>query len=86
MTTVLIKKGQTGYPFVDASMRELAETGWLHNRSRMTVASFLSKHLLLDWRLGEKWFSQNQIDLDFASNNGGWQWASSTGKILLTDF
>lgn len=65
--------------FQDAGMRQLNATGWMHNRARMITASFLSKHLLLDWRLGERYFSQQLIDLDFASNNGGWQWASSTG-------
>jgi deoxyribodipyrimidine photo-lyase len=74
-------QGKTGYPIVDAGMRQLAETGWMHNRARMTVASFLCKHLLLDWRLGEKWFSQNLIDHDFAANNGGWQWSASTGIV-----
>lgn len=72
-------EGKTGYPIVDAAMRQLNETGWMHNRARMIVASFLTKHLLHDWRLGEKYFSQNLIDCDFASNNGGWQWAASTG-------
>jgi deoxyribodipyrimidine photo-lyase len=67
--------GQTGYPIVDAGMRQLNETGWMHNRLRMIVAMFLTKHLLIDWRLGEKYFMQNLIDGDFASNNGGWQWA-----------
>ncbi|MEL0629856.1 deoxyribodipyrimidine photo-lyase [Psychromonas aquatilis] len=72
-------EGRTGYPLVDAAMRQLNETGWMHNRLRMVVASFLTKHLLIDWRLGEKYFMQHLIDGDLASNNGGWQWASSTG-------
>jgi deoxyribodipyrimidine photo-lyase len=72
-------EGRTGYPFVDAGMRELAETGWMHNRARMVVASFLCKDLLIDWRRGESWFMRRLVDGDPASNNGGWQWAASTG-------
>ena len=72
-------KGQTGYPLVDAGMRQLLACGWMHNRLRMVTAMFLSKHLLIDWRWGERWFMQNLIDGDFASNNGGWQWSASTG-------
>lgn len=72
-------EGKTGYPLVDAAMIQLNETGWMHNRLRMVVASFLTKHLLIDWRLGEKYFMQHLIDGDLASNNGGWQWAASTG-------
>ena len=72
-------EGKTGYPLVDAAMRQLNQTGWMHNRLRMVVASFLTKHLLIDWRLGERYFMQHLIDGDLASNNGGWQWASSTG-------
>ncbi|MCE2596190.1 deoxyribodipyrimidine photo-lyase [Motilimonas cestriensis] len=72
-------EGRTGYPLVDAAMRQLNETGWMHNRLRMVVASFLTKHLLIDWRRGEQYFSQQLIDADLASNNGGWQWAASTG-------
>jgi len=72
-------EGETGYPLVDAAMRQLNQTGWMHNRLRMVVASFLTKHLLIDWRLGEQYFMQHLIDGDLASNNGGWQWASSTG-------
>ncbi len=72
-------KGETGYPIVDAGMRELNATGFMHNRVRMIVASFLTKHLLLDWRLGEAYFAQKLLDFDFAANNGGWQWASSSG-------
>jgi len=71
--------GRTGYPFVDAGMRELAATGFMHNRVRMVVASFLTKDLLLDWRLGERHFMRTLVDGDLASNNGGWQWAASTG-------
>ena len=71
--------GETGYPFVDAGMRELAATGFMHNRVRMVVASFLTKDLLLDWRLGERHFMQQLVDGNLANNNGGWQWAASTG-------
>jgi len=69
----------TGYPIVDASMRCLNRTGQLHNRLRMIVAMFLTKDLLIDWRLGERFFYRRLVDGDPASNNGGWQWASSTG-------
>ncbi|MBO9491175.1 deoxyribodipyrimidine photo-lyase [Endozoicomonas sp. G2_1] len=72
-------QGKTGYPIVDAAMRQLTTTGWMHNRLRMIVASFLTKHLLIDWRLGEKFFNQHLIDGDFAANNGGWQWSAGTG-------
>ncbi|KAI9092814.1 FAD-binding deoxyribodipyrimidine photolyase [Phlyctochytrium arcticum] len=72
-------EGQTGYPIVDAGMRQLVQTGYIPNRIRMIVASFLSKHLLIDWRRGERFFMQNLIDGDLANNNGGWQWAASTG-------
>jgi deoxyribodipyrimidine photo-lyase len=72
-------EGRTGYPFVDAAMRQLAATGWMHNRARMVVASFLTKDLLIDWRRGERFFYQRLVDGDPASNNGGWQWAASTG-------
>jgi deoxyribodipyrimidine photo-lyase len=71
--------GRTGYPIVDAGMRELAVTGFMHNRVRMIVASFLTKDLLLDWRRGERWFMNHLVDGDLASNNGGWQWAAGTG-------
>ncbi len=71
--------GRTGYPIVDAAMRQLNTMGWMHNRARMIVASFLTKDLLIDWRRGEKYFLQNLIDGDIASNNGGWQWAAGTG-------
>lgn len=73
------KQGKTGYPIVDAGMRQLKQTGWMHNRLRMIVASFLVKDLHIDWRWGEKYFMQRLIDGDFASNNGGWQWSASTG-------
>ncbi|CAI6337839.1 unnamed protein product [Periconia digitata] len=73
------KAGRTGYPIVDAGMRCLKETGYLHNRLRMITASFLSKHLLLDWRLGEQYFMSQLVDGDFASNNGGWGFSASTG-------
>jgi deoxyribodipyrimidine photo-lyase len=73
------KEGRTGFPIVDAGMRELKETGWMHNRVRMIVASFLTKDLLIDWRWGEKYFMETLLDGDLAPNNGGWQWAASTG-------
>ncbi len=72
-------KGETGYPIVDAGMRELTATGFMHNRVRMITASFLSKHLLIDWRWGEAWFASKLLDYDMAANNGGWQWASGSG-------
>lgn len=72
-------KGQTGYPIVDAGMRELNATGYMHNRVRMIVASFLTKHLLIDWKWGEAYFAQKLLDFELASNNGGWQWAAGTG-------
>ena len=71
--------GKTGYPLVDAGMRELMATGFMHNRVRMVVASFLCKHLLLDWRLGERHFAAHLLDFDLASNVGGWQWAAGSG-------
>ncbi len=71
--------GKTGYPIVDAGMRELNATGFMHNRVRMIVASFLCKHLLLDWRWGEAYFAEKLLDFDLASNNGGWQWAAGSG-------
>jgi deoxyribodipyrimidine photo-lyase len=71
--------GRTGYPIVDAGMRQLRATGWMHNRVRMVVASFLTKDLLIDWRAGEAWFFARLVDGDLASNNGGWQWSASTG-------
>ncbi len=73
------REGRTGYPLVDAAMRQLNTTGYMHNRLRMVTASFFTKHLLLDWRLGEAYFAQKLIDFDQAANNGGWQWAASTG-------
>jgi deoxyribodipyrimidine photo-lyase len=72
-------EGNTGYPIVDAGMRELNTTGYMHNRVRMIVASFLTKHLLIDWRWGEAYFAEKLLDFDLAANNGGWQWASSSG-------
>lgn len=71
--------GQTGYPIVDAGMRELNTTGFMHNRVRMIVASFLTKHLLIDWRWGEAYFAKKLLDFDLAANNGGWQWAAGSG-------
>ena len=71
--------GTTGYPIVDAGMRELNATGFMHNRVRMIVASFLTKHLLIDWRWGEAYFAKKLLDFELASNNGGWQWAAGTG-------
>lgn len=73
------QEGRTGYPIVDAAMRQLNQTGWMHNRLRMIVGSFLTKHLLIDWRLGEKYFMSTLIDGDLAANNGGWQWCAGTG-------
>ena len=73
------KKGSTGFPIVDAGMRQLNSTGYMHNRLRMIIACFLVKDLLIDWRWGEKYFADNLIDYDFSANNGGWQWAASTG-------
>ncbi len=72
-------EGKTGYPIVDAGMRELNATGFMHNRVRMITASFLTKHLLVDWRWGEAYFAKKLLDFDLAANNGGWQWASSSG-------
>ncbi len=72
-------EGKTGYPIVDAGMRELNTTGYMHNRVRMIVASFLTKHLLIDWRWGEAYFAKKLLDFELASNNGGWQWAAGTG-------
>jgi deoxyribodipyrimidine photo-lyase len=73
------KAGNTGYPIVDAGMRELSATGFMHNRVRMIVASFLCKHLLIDWRWGEAWFAEKLLDFELASNNGGWQWSAGCG-------
>jgi len=72
-------EGNTGYPIVDAGMRQLNATGFMHNRVRMVVASFLTKHLLIDWRWGESYFAQKLLDYELASNNGGWQWAAGSG-------
>ena len=73
------QRGRTGYPLVDAGMRELWTTGWMHNRVRMVTASFLTKHLLLDWRLGEAWFRDTLVDADRANNSAGWQWVAGCG-------
>jgi len=73
------KRGETGVPVVDAAMRQLKEIGWMHNRARMIVASYLVKDLLIDWRWGEAWFMENLLDGDIAANNGGWQWTAGTG-------
>ena len=73
------KEGHTGMPVVDAAMRQLRETGWMHNRARMIVASFLVKDLLINWQWGERWFMDNLLDGDPAANNGGWQWTAGTG-------
>jgi deoxyribodipyrimidine photo-lyase len=71
--------GETGYPMVDAGMRQLNQTGYMHNRVRMVTASFLVKHLLIDWRWGEAYFAQKLLDYELSSNNGNWQWAAGTG-------
>lgn len=73
------QSGETGVPLVDAAMRQLVETGWMHNRLRMVTAMFLSKNLMLDWRLGEAFFMEHLVDGDLSANNGGWQWSASTG-------
>ncbi len=73
------QRGQTGYPIVDAGMRQLWQTGWMHNRVRMIAASFLVKHLLIDWRHGEQWFWDTLVDADYGSNGVNWQWVSGTG-------
>ena len=72
-------EGRTGYPLVDAAMRQLLQTGYMHNRLRMVVASFLTKDLGIDWRRGERFFAEHLNDYDLSANNGGWQWAASTG-------
>jgi deoxyribodipyrimidine photo-lyase len=72
-------EGKTGYPIVDAGMREMNKTGFMHNRVRMVVASFLTKHLLIDWRWGEAYFAEKLLDFELSSNNGGWQWAAGCG-------
>ena len=73
------KNGKTGYPIVDAGMRELNNTGFMHNRVRMITASFLCKHLLVDWRFGEAYFAKKLFDYELSSNNGNWQWAAGSG-------
>lgn len=75
----LFTAGKTGFPLIDAGVRQLKATGWMHNRVRMVVASFLTKDLLIDWKVGEQWMATQLVDYDPASNNGGWQWASSVG-------
>ncbi|XHW33817.1 deoxyribodipyrimidine photo-lyase [Streptococcus dysgalactiae subsp. equisimilis] len=80
------KEGQTGYPIIDAAMKQLLATGWMHNRLRMVVASFLTKDLQIDWRLGEAYFQEQLIDYDAASNIGGWQWAASVGTDAVPYF
>lgn len=80
------QRGETGFPFVDAGMRQLNATGWMHNRLRMVTAQFLAKHLFLDWRLGEAYFMSQLVDGDFAANNGGWQWSASTGTDAVPYF
>jgi deoxyribodipyrimidine photo-lyase len=72
-------QGRTGYPVVDAAMHQLASVGWMHNRARMIVASFLTKDLLIDWRWGEEFFMKHLVDGDTAANNGGWQWTAGSG-------
>ena len=73
------KEGKTGFPVIDAAMRELNTTGFMHNRARMIVASFLTKDLLIDWRWGEKYFASKLLDYNISANNGGWQWSAGTG-------
>lgn len=80
------QEGRTGFPIVDAAMRQLNQTGWMHNRLRMVAAQFLNKLCWVDWRCGERYFMQTLIDGDFASNNGGWQWCSSTGADSVPYF
>ncbi|MEZ3184940.1 deoxyribodipyrimidine photo-lyase [Pseudomonas sp. LM13] len=80
------QQGRTGFPIIDAAMRQLRETGWMHNRLRMITAMFLSKNLLIDWREGERWFMRHLIDGDLAANNGGWQWSASTGTDAVPYF
>ena len=80
------QKGETGLPLVDAGMRQLNRTGWMHNRLRMVTAQFLAKHLFLDWRLGERYFMSKLVDCDIAANNGGWQWSASTGTDAVPYF
>ena len=80
------QQGRTGLPIVDAAMRQLLALGWMHNRLRMVTAMFLSKNLLIDWRLGEAWFMAHLVDGDLAANNGGWQWSASTGADSVPYF
>lgn len=80
------QQGQTGIPIVDAGMRQMRATGWMHNRVRMIVAMFFTKNLLMDWRIGEAWFMQHLIDGDLTANNGGWQWCASTGTDAVPYF
>lgn len=80
------QEGRTGFPIIDAAMRQLLHTGWMHNRLRMIVAMFLTKNLLIDWRLGERHFMRHLIDGDLAANNGGWQWSASTGTDSVPYF
>ncbi|MBB3270886.1 MULTISPECIES: deoxyribodipyrimidine photo-lyase [Pseudomonas] len=80
------EQGRTGFPIIDAAMRQLLHTGWMHNRLRMVVAMFLSKNLLIDWRKGERYFMRHLIDGDLAANNGGWQWSASTGTDAVPYF
>jgi len=80
------QQGRTGFPIIDAAMRQLLQTGWMHNRMRMLTAMFLCKNLLIDWREGERWFMRHLIDGDLASNNGGWQWSASTGTDSVPYF
>lgn len=79
-------EGTTGFPLVDAAMRQLKQTGWMHNRLRMLTAMFLTKILFIDWRWGERYFSEHLIDCDFSANNGGWQWSASTGTDSVPYF
>ena len=78
--------GETGLPLVDAGMRQLNSTGWMHNRLRMVTSQFLAKHLFINWREGERYFMQNLVDGDLAANNGGWQWSASTGTDAVPYF
>ncbi len=79
-------EGRTGYPIVNAAMHQLNRFGWMHNRLRMIVASFLTKDLLIDWRRGERYFEHHLADADLAANNGGWQWSASTGTDAVPYF
>lgn len=80
------RAGRTGFPIIDAAMRQMAATGWMHNRLRMVVAMFLSKNLLIDWRAGEAWFMESLVDGELGANNGGWQWSASTGADAVPYF